>query len=141
MRRMIGLLTIVMIAVGAPLPGLVWIAAPTLASESVFPFGSELILEASPMHGSKRIPMIEIDDNGSASIDLWCSSLQAEATVGDGTISIVPQPVTPAQCSQERQDGDDELLASLAQVTNWRRKGDLIEFSGATTLRFRLMTN
>jgi hypothetical protein len=33
------------------------------------------------------------------------------------------------------------LLAALAQVTSWRRHGDVIEFIGATTLRFRLMTN
>jgi hypothetical protein len=29
----------------------------------------------------------------------------------------------------------------LAHMTNWRRRGDVIELSGATTLRFRLMTN
>jgi hypothetical protein len=33
------------------------------------------------------------------------------------------------------------LLAALAQVTSWRRHGDVIEFIGATKLRFRLMTN
>jgi hypothetical protein len=32
-------------------------------------------------------------------------------------------------------------LAVLAQVTNWRRTGELIELLGATPLRFRLMTN
>ena len=41
----------------------------------------------------------------------------------------------------ERQSGDEDLLAALAQVTNWRRSGDVIELQGATTLRFRLMTN
>ena len=34
-----------------------------------------------------------------------------------------------------------EGLAALAQVTNWRRNGEVVEFIGATTLRFRLMTN
>jgi hypothetical protein len=32
-------------------------------------------------------------------------------------------------------------LAALAQMTNWRRRGDVIELRGATTLRFRLLTN
>jgi hypothetical protein len=32
-------------------------------------------------------------------------------------------------------------LAVLAQATNWRRRGDVIELLGATTLRFRLMSN
>jgi hypothetical protein len=31
-------------------------------------------------------------------------------------------------------------LAALAQMTNWRRRGDVIELRGATTLR-RLLTN
>ena len=116
--------------------------APAVASEKSFPFGSELILDASPMRGSKRIPMIEIEEGGAASIDLWCASLQAHADVGDdGSVSIVPSPASPAQCTPERQSGDDNLLAALSQVTGWRRHGDVIEFSGATTLRFRLMTN
>jgi META domain len=120
---------------------LVALRPPALAAETSFPFGSELILDVSPMHGSKRIPMIEIDDDGATSIDLWCSSFKAQARVGEGTISIAPQPAPPVNCSPERQDGDVALLAALEQVTNWRRSGDLIEFTGATTLRFHLMTN
>jgi hypothetical protein len=85
--------------------------------------------------------MIEIEEGGAASIDLWCASVQAQATVGDGTISIIPSAAAPAQCTPERQAGDDNLLAALTQVTGWRRRGDVVEFSRATTLRFRLMTN
>jgi heat shock protein HslJ len=116
--------------------------SPALAGDKTFPFGSELMLDAAPMYGSKRIPMLEIDDNGTTSIDLWCQSLQAQSTVGgDGTITIVPAATTPAQCSPERATGDQDLLNALSQVTNWRRNGDLIELTGPTTLRFRLMTN
>jgi hypothetical protein len=115
---------------------------PAHAAESAFPFGSELILEAPPMYGSKRIPMLQIDDNGVTSVDLWCASAQAQATVGaDGTITIVPGQSAPAQCTPERATGDQDLLAALSGATNWRRHGDLIELSGSTTLRFRLMTN
>jgi len=116
---------------------------PAVASEKPFPFGSELILDAAPMRGSKRIPMLEIEEGGQASLDLWCASLPAQATVGDdGSISIVPSPAAaPAQCTPERQSGDDSLLAALSQVTGWRRYGDTVELSGATPLRFRLMTN
>ena len=111
-------------------------------ASGTFPFGSELVLDAAPMHGTKRMPMLEIDDNGVTSIDLWCTSVQAQATVGtDGTITIVPGQAAPAQCTPERQTGDDSLLAALTQATNWRRNGDLIELSGSSTLRFRLMTN
>jgi hypothetical protein len=114
---------------------------PAHAQERGFPFGSELMLDAAPLYGSKRMPMIEIEDNGTASIDLWCASVRGEATVGDASITIVAEPPTGAQCTPERQSGDQDLLAALTQVTGWRRDGDLVEFSGPTTLRFRLLTN
>ncbi|MGA8652095.1 MAG: META domain-containing protein [Xanthobacteraceae bacterium] len=114
---------------------------PAAASERTFPYDRELMLDVAPMPGSKRVPIIEIDANGAASIDLWCTSLRGQATVGEDSISIVPGPVQPTQCVPDRQSGDENLLAALAQVTNWRRQGDVIELSGATTLRFRLMTN
>jgi hypothetical protein len=112
-----------------------------LATEASFPFDREMMLESAPMPGSKRVPIIEIDANGAASIDLWCASLRGQASVGEGTISIVPGPAQPASCSPDRQSGDDNLLAALAQMTNWRRIGDVVELRGTTTLRFRLMSN
>jgi hypothetical protein len=112
-----------------------------VASEQAFPFDRELMLEATPMHGSKRMPIIEVDRNGAASIDLWCLRLHGQANVSEDTISIVPGPFEPAQCSPDRQSGDEKLLAALVQMTNWKRRGDVIELSGATTLRFRLLTN
>jgi hypothetical protein len=113
---------------------------PAHASES-FPFGSELMLDAAPMHGSKRVPMIEIEEDGTASIDLWCASVRAQATVGDTSLTILPGDMQTAQCEPARQAGDADLLAALGQVTGWRRRGEVIELTGATTLRFRLMTN
>jgi META domain len=107
-----------------------------------FPFGSELMLDAAPLLGSKRVPMIEIEENGAVSIDLWCASVRAQATVGDDSITIVSGDTqTNEQCEPERQALDANLLAELAQVTNWRRNGEVIELLGATPLRFRLMTN
>jgi hypothetical protein len=117
------------------------VVLPAAASERSFPFDRELMLDVAPMPGSKRVPIIEIDANGAASIDLWCASLRGQASVGDDSISIVPGPIQPAQCAADRQSGDESLLAALAQVTNWKRIGDVIELRGATTLRFRLMSN
>jgi hypothetical protein len=114
---------------------------PAQAGEP-FPFGSELMLDTAPMYGSKRIPMLNIDDDGATSIDLWCGSVRGQATVGgDGSITIVPGQSAPAQCAPERQTVDETLLAALTQATTWRRSGEVIELSGVTTLRFRLMTN
>lgn len=125
---------------------------PVRAAEP-FPFGSELMLEVSPRPGSKRIPMLEIEDDGAASIDLWCTSLRGQVTMTDNSITIVPgAPVSlipgqaatgaqAAQCDPERQASDAALVSMLSQVTTWRRVGDVVELTGPTTLRYRLMTN
>lgn len=136
-----------------------WLFALFMAAAAVvpahagepFPFGSELILDASPSAGSKRIPMLEIEDDGSASIDLWCTSLHGQATVTDNSITIVPgapmslvpgqAEVSAAQCGPDRQADDAALISTLAQVTGWRRNGDVVDLTGPTTLRYRLMTN
>jgi len=112
-----------------------------VASESAFPFDRELMLDVSPMRGSKRVPILQIGENGAASIDLWCASARAQANISADTITIVPGEVQAAQCAPDRQSGDENLLAALAQVTSWRRRGDVIELVGSRTLRFRLMTN
>ena len=114
---------------------------PAASAEESFPFDHELMLDAAPMRGSKRIPIIEVAENGAASIQLWCTSVRGQANVGAGSITIVAAEAPPTQCGPERQSGDANLFAALAQVTMWRRRGDVIELLGATTLRFRLMTN
>jgi len=114
---------------------------PARAADVAFPFGSELMLDTAPLYGSKRVPMMQIDENGTASIDLWCASVRGAATVGETSITIVAEPPAGAACTPERQTGDQDLLTALSQVTSWRRDGDLIELMGPTSLRFRLMTN
>lgn len=136
-RRLFGWLVAMALATPAVATPL-W---PARAAHSDFPFGSELMLDAAPLYGSKRVPMIEIDEDGSATIDLWCASVHGEATVGDASITIVAEPSAGAQCTPERQGGDQDLLTALTQVTGWRRDGDVIDFAGPTPLRFRLMTN
>jgi META domain len=131
-RRAIGLFVIAVLAGSM---------APAFASNASFPFGMPLVLDAAPIPGSKRLPVIEIDENGSASIYLWCASVRGSASVGDATITIVPTTPLPSQCTKEQISRDAGLLAQLAQVTGWRRQGDAIELLGAATLRFRLMTN
>jgi hypothetical protein len=69
------------------------------------------------------------------------ASARAQAVVTDNSISISPGDLQNAQCESDRQSRDAELLAALAQVTNWRRHGDVVELQGVTPLRFRLMTN
>jgi hypothetical protein len=111
------------------------------AAETAFPFGNELMLDGKPMRGTKRLPSLAIERDGTVAIDLWCGSLRGRADVGSGTIAITPGERDNAQCAVDRIAGDDDLLDMLVHMTNWRRRGDVIEFSGAATLRFRLMTN
>jgi heat shock protein HslJ len=117
------------------------LAWPAFASEQAFPFARELMLDVAPMRGSKRVPIIEIAENGAAVIQLWCASTSGQASIDKDSITITAGQVPPAQCEPERQTRDDDLLAALAQVSSWRRHGDVIELIGATKLRFRLMTN
>jgi hypothetical protein len=129
-------------------------AGPAGASEP-FPFGSELMREGGPPPGRKVVPMIEIDDNGTTTIDLWCGHVHAQASVGDdGSIAIVTVARDESQCDPQQVEGDDDLLDMVVHLTNWRRQGDLVEFSGpgagpgagsgtgsAVILRYYLMTN
>ena len=126
---------LVVVAVFASIP----LAA--IAAETAFPFGSELLLDGKPMRGTKRLPSLSIEQDGTAAIDLWCGSVRGRADVGNGTIVITPGERDNARCDPERIAGDDDLLDTLVHMTNWRRRGDIVEFSGPATLRFHLMTN
>jgi hypothetical protein len=131
-RRVAGLL--VCIALAAAI-------VPAAANDGGFPFGSELALDTAPLPGTKRVPTIEIDEDGAAAFNLWCARLSGSASVTDDAITITPTKALSAQCTPEQISQDAALLAALSQVTTWHRNGDLIDFIGATPLRFRLMTN
>jgi len=116
-------------------------AAPAIAAQSEFPFGRELLLDAPPMKGSKRVPSLAIAENGLADIELWCSSLKGQLVVAGDTITILTGAKTERSCTPERMRGDDDVLAALTEVTNWRREGEYLVLTGARTMRFRLQTN
>ncbi len=117
------------------------IAGTALAVERDFPFGRELVLDVAPMKGSKRVPMLEIDDKGLAEIDLWCNSVKGQMVVAGDTITILTGDKTERTCPPERMQADDDVLATLTEVTNWRREGDVLTLIGTKTMRFRLQTN
>lgn len=110
-------------------------------AQAEFPFGKELLLDASPMKGSKRIPIIEIAENGAAAIDLWCNTVQAQLVVVNDTITVLTGQQTDRSCPPDRVKGDQDILDALQQVTSWRRDGDRLVLMGPRTLRFRLPTN
>ena len=112
-------------------------AAAAYATERNFPFDQELLLDTAPMRGSKRIPGLEVQSNGWATIDLWCASGRGQVRIDGTAISIVPHSIEPATCPPERQQRDADMLSVLSQVTTWRREGDAVVLIGPQTLRYR----
>jgi heat shock protein HslJ len=116
-------------------------SAAARAVEQAFPFGHELLLDVPPMKGSKRVPMLDIDEKGLADIDLWCSTVKGQMVVAGDTITILTGEKTDRSCPPERMQADDDVLAALNEVTTWRRDGDVLVLIGTRTMRFRLQTN
>src|SRR5262249_2593004 len=106
------------------------------AMERGFPYDQELMLEAKPMRGSKRVPMLDIRGSGDVAVDLWCGTVRAQFVVAQDTITILTGAKSDEQCSPERMRADDELLDALTSVTNWRRNDDILTLVGPKMLRF-----
>jgi hypothetical protein len=119
------------------------------ATAQSFPFGRELLLDAAPMRPGKRMPILTVEANGEARIDLWCRTVPARVQITDMAMKIEPAPLPeelPAmqgagQCTPERIKADEEMLASIVQVTEWRWEDDAILLLGPATMKFRPATN
>ena len=111
------------------------------AQENQFPLDSELILDVAPMRGSKRVPNMDVAANGAIALEMWCNRVEGQIVIAADTVTVLTGPATDRQCSPEQQRGDEELLAALSQVANWRRDGSMLLLVGPRTLRFRIPTN
>jgi META domain-containing protein len=116
-------------------------AIPAYA-DSEFPFGFEMTLEVPPQPGSKRLPTLEIGDNGEAVLQLWCKSGKGQFSVAGNTVIFVAGPLEDRACPPARAQADNDLVGALSEASTWKRQGDLISFVGTKPpLRFRLNTN
>jgi len=106
-----------------------------------FPFGMEMTLDALPQPGSKRVPDLDIGDNGETVLELWCKGGKGQFSVAGNSIVFIAGKIEDRNCPAARAQADDELIAALSAATNWKRQGDAIIFIGPKTLRFRLNTN
>jgi heat shock protein HslJ len=111
------------------------------AAERGFPYNSELMMDAKPIRGSKRVPMLVIGAKGEAKIEGWCNNTEAQLVVAADTLTILTGASTEQQCPAERMRADQDLMAVLMEITHWRRDGDVLTLRGTKTLRFRTMTN
>ncbi len=124
---------------------LLLICVPTVAAEQ-FPFDQDLLLDAAPMRPGKRMPMLKVEPNGNAQIDLWCRTVPAHIEVSDMAIKVeagplpdgMPEMMSSGQCTPERMQADEEMFATLNQITGWRREGEGIVLDGPKSLKFRL---
>jgi len=113
---------------------------PACAAEE-FPFGFEMTLDTPRQPGSKRMPTLEIGDNGEAKLDLWCKGGKGQFSVAGNTVIFVPGPFDDRACSPDRAQADDELIAALSEAATWKRQGDAVSFVGTKPLRFIINTN
>jgi heat shock protein HslJ len=115
---------------------------PAKAQAEAFPFGRELLLDAAPLRGSKKVPILDIGDGGSAEIELWCNAVKAQLIVAGDTITIITREASARQCAPDRARADEDLLTALSEITNWRMEPSaLVLTGGSRTLRFRTQTN
>jgi heat shock protein HslJ len=115
------------------------LAATAAAAE--FPFERELLLEAKPLPGSKRVPMLEVLREGRALIDLWCKSGDGRVEISGDTIKITIEAMKLESCTPERMERDEALAAALAAVTQWRMEDDVLVLIGPTELRYALSSH
>jgi META domain len=110
-------------------------------AEGGFPFGLEMTLDAARQPGSKRLPTLEIGDNGEAVLELWCKGAKGQFSVAGNTVIFVAGLVEDRACPAARAQADDELIGALSEASSWKRQDDLVSFIGAKPLRFRINTN
>jgi heat shock protein HslJ len=113
---------------------------PARADEE-FPFGLEMTLDAARQPGSKRLPTLDIGDNGEAILELWCKGGKGQFSVAGNTVIFVAGALEDRACPPARAQADDDLVAALREAATWKRQGDLVSFIGTKPLRFRINTN
>jgi heat shock protein HslJ len=110
-------------------------------AQTAFPYDRDLVFDARPMRGGKRVPILAIGADGRAQIDLWCKRGEGTATISGAEITIAVVAMKEEACTAERAQADEEMIVALTQVTNWSLRGDVMTLNGAKPLRFRLATN
>ena len=124
---------------------LILLASTSMAAraeaETGFPFGMEMTLDALPQPGSKRVPDLDIGDNGEVVLELWCKGGKGQFSIAGNTVIFVAGQMEDRPCPPAKAQADDDLIAALTDVTTWRRQGDAVTFTGSRTLKFHINTN
>ncbi len=110
-------------------------------ADGEFPFGMAMTLDVARQPGSKRLPNLDIGDNGEVVLELWCKGGKGQFSVAGNTVIFVAGQIEDRACPPDKAQADDELVAALSEAATWKRQGDFVSFIGTKTLRFRLNTN
>jgi META domain len=121
--------------------GVAMILAATTALAAEFPFERELLLEAKPLPGSKRVPMLEITRDGRAIVDLWCRSGESRVKIEEDMIEFTLGAMREEGCTPERAQRDEAMASALGKVRNWSMEDDVLVLSGPTELRYVLSSH
>jgi hypothetical protein len=128
----------------AALAALLLLVPLTAMAADEFPFDQEMIMEAERIGNVKRLPILTVEPDGKAVIDLWCKSVPARVQLTGSAIQIeaaplpaeLPSMMAPGQCSPERLQADQDLLAAITKVTGWRQQNGMLVLTGPATMRF-----
>src|ERR1700761_1044807 len=113
---------------------------PARAQEE-FPFGFLMTLDTRPQPGTKRMPTLEIGDNGEAVLELWCKTGKGQFSVAGNSVIFMAGPMQDEGCTPDRAAFDDDVVATLGEAGTWKRQGDMVTFTGTKSVRFRINTN
>jgi hypothetical protein len=101
--------------------------APRLCAQAAFPYDRDLVLDARPMRGGKRVPILSVGADGHAQIDLWCKRGQGQAVIAADTVTIIVGAMADEPCTPERagRRADDRGAERRHQLELSRRRGDV----------------
>ena len=110
-----------------------------------FPYDRELVLDAERLGRVKRMPMLIVSPNGTATLKLWCKDVPARVQISGNDIRIepgtlpdaLPMYMSDGQCSPERMQADTDMLATLSEMNTWQPQSGGVLLAGAATLEFR----
>src|SRR5262245_52584044 len=98
MQRAKSILTLAMLALAA--------ASLAAAAQTEFPFDRDLVFDARPMRGGKRVPILAFTPDGRVQIDLWCRRGEGQAAIAGDALTIAPGPMIDEPCTPERAQAD-----------------------------------
>lgn len=116
-------------------------AAHSALAQTEFPYDRDMLLDARPMRGGKRVPILSVESSGRMQIDLWCKRGLGDAVIAGDSITILVGAMREEACTPERAQADEDMIAALSGATNWSVRGNTFTLTGATPLRFRLAAN